>query len=261
MRQSINNYTAFVGKEFMENMRTKKFFVLVCILMFFAIFSALMARYSVEIMEYIMSMEEQTIIIEIPPPVWTDSYGQLYSSLSEMGIIVIIIMFMSIVLREKTSGTIDLMFTKGLSPYTFVFSKYTVAAILTLVALLIAVFVSYFYTLVLFEYGGDVVNVIQGAMVFGLFVIMVIALTLLCSSIASSTAIGAVLSFMAYLFIGLFNFIPVVGQFMPGNLRGHSVPLTMGESGEHVAIHIITATVVIALSLFVSAQVLQRRKG
>ena len=261
MKQSVCNYKAFMAKEFMESMRTKRFLILGCIFIFFGIFSALMARYSVEIMGYLMNLDESGLVFEIPPPVWIDSYGQLYSNLSEMGIIVLIVMYMSVVLREKTTGTIDLMFTKGLSSTTFVWAKFTVAALLTLTVLLGAVLITYFYTMVLFEYGGQIGDVLLGGLVFGVFILMILALTILWSSIANSTAISAVLGLGSYLFIGVMGFIPRIGQFMPGNLTGHVVLLSGSETGDYLWIRLLMAMAFTVVALVTTAQILKKRKG
>ena len=250
-----------MAKEFMESMRTKRFLVLGCIFIFFGIFSALMARYSVEVMGYLMNLDGAGLVFEMPPPVWIDSYGQLYSSLTEMGIIVLIVMYMSVVLREKTTGTIDLMFTKGLSPATFVWAKFTVAAILSLVVLLGTVLITYFYTLVLFEYGGEIGDVLLGGLVYGVFVLMIIALTILWSAVANSTAISAVLGLGSYLLIGVMSFIPRIGRFMPGNLSGHGVLLSGGETGDYLWIRLLMTIVFTVVALVATAEILKKRKG
>jgi len=262
MKLSVNKFRVFAIKEFTENLRTKKLFSIACVFIFIALLSVLMARFVGEIFELLLSAEGGTpFIIEIPDPVWTDSYAQLYSNLSEIGLIVFIMMYMGVILKEKNTGSIDLMMSKGLSPATFVLAKFFVAAVIALVTLFLAVLITYVYTLILFDYGGQIGNVLCGAMSFGVFLLLMLGVTLMWSAIAKSTAISAVLGLVSYFVIRLFDIIPQIGQFMPGRLIGHSTNLSFGATVENMVIQILVAIAATILCLCIAVHVLKHREG
>ncbi|MCL2527800.1 MAG: ABC transporter permease [Defluviitaleaceae bacterium] len=261
MKLSVNKWRVFAAKEFVENLRTKKLLVLICVFVFLALLSVVTARFMVEIFTAVLGAGDSPITIVIPDPVWSDSYAQLYSNLTEMGMIAFIMLFMGAILREKSTGTIDLMQAKGLTPAIFVLSKFMVAAAIAVFALLIAVFVTYVYTLILFEYGGNIGNVLLGAVPFGVFMLMMLAITLMWSAIAKSTAICAVLGLVSYFILIPIGMIPRIGQYMPGELLGHGVFLSTGAGTENMWVHILIAGFIMVAALIITINVLRKREG
>jgi len=136
-----------------------------------------------------------------------------------------------------------------------------VAAVITLVALLLAVLVTYVYTFVLFEYAGQVSDILLGAMPFAVYLLMILAITLMWSSIAKSTAIAAVLSLASFFATAFLGVVPWVRDFNPGTLSANGVTLTAGGTYERMLIHIAIAVGITILCLFVSTQVLKKREG
>jgi len=262
MKQSGNNWAAFAAKEFMESMRNKRVLVLFCVFVIATIMGVALARFLGAILAALMSAEGGApFTIEVPPAVWQDSYAQIYSSLTEMGMIAVIMLFMGAILREKNTGTIDLMMAKGLTPTVFVLAKYAVAAAIVLTALFTAILIGFGYTLVLFEHAGNIGDVLLGAVAFGSYMLMMLAITFLWSAVANSTAIAAVLGLGSFFVISLLNLVPVVGRFMPAGLASHSVALSVGNGPERLIVHIAVAVGVAVVCLWGAVMVLRRREG
>jgi len=262
MKPSGNNFIAFATKEFMESIRTKRVLVLFCVFVIAAIMGVVMARFVGEILSALMSAEGGApFTIEVPPPVWQDSYAQIYSGLTEMGIIALIMLYMGAILREKRTGTIDLMMAKGLTPVIFVLAKFAVAAAIILFALFTAILIAFGYTFVLFEYAGNIGNVLLGAATFGAYLLMMLSITFLWSAVANSTAISAVLGLGSFFAVSLLNIIPVIGRFMPVGLGRYSVAMSVGGGQERLLIQIAVAAVITAICLCMAVRVLKRREG
>jgi len=259
--QSINNFRVFAAKELTENLRTKKLFTLACVFISLAFLSVLLARFMTEILTAALSAEEAFAGMVIPDPVWTDSYAQLYSNLTQIGLISFIMLFMGAILREKTTGTVDLMMAKGLTSIVFVLAKYTVAAVIAVLALFTSVLVTYVYTLVLFDYGGQIGNVLFSMVPFAVFALMMLAITLMWSAIAKSTAISAILGLVTFFVVMLLDFIPVIGRFLPGMLLSHGVVLSAGGSVNDLGVQILVAVAISAAVLWIAALVIRRREG
>jgi len=262
MKLSVNSGRAFATKEITESIRTKRLFVLAIVFIFLAIMGVIMARFAGEILEALISADGATgMTITMPPPVWSDSYAQLYSGLTEIGMISLIMLYMGAILREKRTGTIDLMMAKGLTPAAFVGAKFAVAVLTALAVLFVSVMVTYVYTLLLFEYAGQIGNVLFGALPFGVYMLMILATTMMWSAIAKSTAVSAVLGLVTLFSFTLLNFIPRFGGFMPARLLGHGVALSTGVGTNYLGIQIAVAMVFACLAFAVTVMVLKRREG
>lgn len=250
----MNGYFAFLGKETMENLRTKKLLVLGCVFLFFAISSPLLGRFMGEFLAMLMPADDelgQAMIAVMSDPTWTDSFAQFYNNMSQIGTIAVILVFMGTILREKRSGSIDLVFTKGLSPGAFVLSKFTVAAIVITIVNLAAILVCYFYTQVLFDEIGQISYVILGGLIFNIFLLLLLALTMFCSALAKSTATSAVLSLMVFFVIIFASALPTVGRYLPGTFGlQDALSITLGEIPQDLIIALVVAFAFIVVSLW-----------
>ncbi|MCL2363333.1 MAG: ABC transporter permease [Defluviitaleaceae bacterium] len=257
----MRNFTVLLEKELRENLRTKKLLVLACVFVSFAILSPMMARFMGEFFEFLLPAGEAEAFMAIfPDPEWHDAYTQFYSNMAQVGAIVTVILFMGLIHREKSSGTIDLLFCKGVTPVSFVLSKFTVAVSVTLLALLAAIFVNFGYTLYLFEEAGQIGYVLLGAAAYGIFLILVIAWVILASTIAKSTATAAVLGFVGYMLMLLLSSLPTVGRFLPGGLAGNNTALSMGYIYDDFAMQVGVAVVLAVLCLWLAVWRLKQQE-
>jgi ABC-2 type transport system permease protein len=259
----MDKFAVLLSKEINENIRTKKFLVMMCVFVTFAILSPLMARYMGEFFEFLLPAGEAEVFMALfPAPTWIDSYVQFYGNMVQTGAIVIILVFMSLVLREKRTGTADLLFCKGASRFAFVLAKFTVAAAVTLVCLLAAILINYGYTVLLFDEGGQIGYVLLGAGAYGVFLLMLIAWTLLASTLAKSTAISAVFGFLGFIVILMVGGIPRIGRFLPGGLIGNNIVLTQGnvELYKDFYAHVGVALGLTVLFIWLAVVILKRQE-
>jgi len=259
----MHNYFAFLGKELMENLRTKKLLVLVCVFFSSAITSPLLTRYMGEFFALLLPADDeigQLMAAALGAMTWADSYAQLYGNLGQMGALTILLLFMGIILREKSSGTADLVFTKGLQPSVFVLAKFTVSGLITLAVTFASVLIGYVYTLLLFEYAGSLVHVLMGGLVFGVFLLMMLAVITFCSAIAKSTPISAVLGLAAFMFFGFTAIIPRIGRFSPGTLMAaFPLEITAGRMPDGLGVNIAITVAIAIVSLWGATAVSAKR--
>jgi len=225
----MRSFTVLFEKELRESLRTKRFLVLACVFLSFAIMSPMMARFMGELLELLLPAgDAEAFMVLFPDPTWIDSYVQFYGNMSQIGAIVIAIMFMGLVIREKKSGSIDLLFCKGVTPTPFILSKFCVAVCITLVSLLLAILVNFGYTVLLFEEGGQLGYVLLGVGAYGVFVMMLVAMAVLASTVAKSTAASAVWCILGFMLILLISALPTIGRFLPGALASNNAAITQG---------------------------------
>ncbi|MBK8434017.1 MAG: hypothetical protein IPL28_23205 [Chloroflexi bacterium] len=81
------------------------------------------------------SMAIEGVSITVPEPTAVDAYSQLFKNLTQMGMIVLLLVFGGMLSNEIARGTLLNMLTKGLSRHAVILAKYTVALLLWTAAL------------------------------------------------------------------------------------------------------------------------------
>ena len=256
----MGNYKVFLQKEIMEIFRTKRILGLFCVFVFFAVTSPLLARYMMEFIELLAPAEEQLGFI-MADPVWTDSYIQLYGNLAQIGNIAIILLFMGAIVSEKRRSTADLVFTKGLCHSHFVMAKFTVMSAAVLAAMLVSVLITYAITATLFDTGGRFGEVLLGGFLYALFMVLIVSVTLLASTVAKSLVISAMLAFVGFLLIAGISALPTIGDLLPGQLLNRSVEVTAGYFHGNLLGNVLTTLGLGLGCLLLSIFLLKRQEG
>lgn len=207
----MNGYIAFVKKEFMENIRTFKFLILFAVFFIFGMTSPLMAKLMPELMK---SVDMQGIQLTIQDPVATDSYMQFFKNNGQMGLLILVFVFGSLLTREYTKGTLINVLTKGLSRKAVIAAKFTVASISWTVSIGISFLTTYGYTVYLFP-GENVDNLIQSVGALWIFGIFLIALILFASAIVNNTTSCLLLIAIIIGVLFTINIIPAVKPYNP----------------------------------------------
>ena len=85
------------------------------------------ARYLPEVAA---SLLPDGIQIQLPQPEVMDSWAQFYKNISQIGIIILLIVFSTMISNELQKGTLIHLLTKGLSRTTILLAKYSSACLL-----------------------------------------------------------------------------------------------------------------------------------
>ncbi|HOP10189.1 MAG TPA: ABC transporter permease [Oscillospiraceae bacterium] len=136
-------YTAFLKKELTESSRTHKLLILVIVFLLFGIMSPVTAKILPDIMSSVMP---EDMILTLPTPTALDSWGQFFKNVSQMGLIVVVLVFGGIMAGEFSKGTLVNMLTKGLSRPVVILSKFTSAVLIWTAIYALCFGVAYAYT-------------------------------------------------------------------------------------------------------------------
>ena len=257
----MTNYFVFLRKEVMELVRTKKLLGLLAVFLFFAFTSPVLARYMTEFIALLVPADEALQFL-IPDPVWTDSYVQFYGNIAQIGNVTIILLFMGIIASERQRGTADLVLTKGLSHWSFVLSKFVVLSAAVKLTMLVSIAVVFLYTSVLFDTAGNVLHVFLGACAYIVFLVLVVALTVLSSAVAKSNVTAAMIGFLSFLGILLISALPTIGDLLPGNLSSRAMEITAeGYFHSNLVGNVLVSLGLTALLLALSVLVMRRQEG
>ncbi len=253
----LNSFFVFTKKELLELTRTKKLYIFIGIFALFGMVSPVLARYMQEIVVAAMG---SNVPLVMPPTTWIDSYSQLYSNLTQMGGLCVIFIFMGCVVGEKQSGSAALTLTKNLTHARFIMAKFTVSSAVLIASVVSAIILCYLYTYYLFETAGELQNVLMGALSYCIFMLLLVSVTVLSSTIAKSTAVSALLSFCGFILLSVSNYIPKIGAYLPGTLLSKAMELTTGTSSENVVWAIVISICIIVVCLFVSVRILKKQE-
>lgn len=215
----MNIFISMIRKELLEIYRSKKFLILVILFLFIAISSPILAKLLPVILKSVPATPG--ITIDIPDPTWKDAVDQLVKNLSQIGMIVLIIMFAGSIADEKNKKTLEMVLTKPVSRPKFVLAKFVASLLATMVVFIIAMAVFYFYTVSILG-TFSVVNFLWLSVFSMLFLVFIISLTLFFSAISKSQIVALALTFGTEAVIAIvFGSVKKIADYSPSYIFDH----------------------------------------
>ena len=213
-------------KELMEQWRSYRLLITAAVLVAFGLISPLTAKYTPELMKLLPNGEE--IARLIPQPTAADAVAQYLKNISQFSVVLALLVTMGAVAYEKERGTAAMILVKPLPRWAFLAAKFTALGITFAASLAVAGAGCYYYTLVLFEPLGIGSWVILNVLLL-VFVLVYVALTLMCSVLAKSQAGAGGLAFALLIVLALPGALPKVGEYLPGQLINWGAGLMAGS--------------------------------
>jgi len=213
-------------KELIEQWRSYRLLIAAVILIIFGLLSPLTTKYTPELMKLLPNGEE--IAKLIPPPTALDAAREYAENISQFGVILALLMTMGVVVQEKDKGTAAVMLVKPMPRGVFLGAKFVALGLTFAASIAIAGAAGYYYTLLLFE-ALDVGRwlALNGLML--LFVLVYVALTLLCSTVTKSQVAAGGLAFGLLLVLAIPGSLPKIGEYLPGQLITWGAGLMAGS--------------------------------
>ena len=202
---------AFIKKEFLEQFRTGRGLILMAVFFLFGMMSPLLAKLMPEILG---SMDMQGIKIVLPEPTAIDAYTQFFKNFTQMGILILLLVFGGTLSNELSRGTLINILAKGLPRHNVLLSKYIAAASLWSFSYAMAAGVTIGYTVYLFR-DARVNHLFLSLFCLWLFGCLVLALILLSSAIAPGSFGGLILTTAVIVFMLLLGSFPANARYNP----------------------------------------------
>ena len=219
-------FLAALRKELLEQWRTYRLLAVGVVLVVFGLLSPLIAKYTPEIIKLIPNGEALSNLI--PTPTAMDAVTQYIKNIGQFGVILALLLTMGVVAQEKDKGTAAMMLVKPLPRVTFLAAKFTALALMFAVTIAAASAACYYYTWLLFG-ALDVPHwlVLNGLLL--VYMLVYVALTLLCSVVTKSQAAAGGLALCLLFILGLTGSIPGLGEYLPGQLLAWGGGLMAGK--------------------------------
>ena len=205
-----------LNKELKELWRSYRLVALAAVLVAMGILSPLAARFLPDLLG---SLTPEGMVIQLPAPTVADANVQFVKNISQTGIIVLILVSMGVVARERERGTAVLVLSKPVRRGEFLTAKLTALALGLAASLLLSALVSYVYTLLLLGDVSIAAYLAMAGLTF-LYLLVVLALTFLASAAFRSQLAAGGIGFFGMILLSLLGSLPRVGRLLPGELLG-----------------------------------------
>lgn len=241
----MNGYIAFLKKEWMEQVRTYRIWILLAVFMILGMLSPLTAKLTPEIIKMV---DTGGLEIQIPEPTAVDSYVQFFKNTTFMGFVTLVLVFGGTLTNEYSRGTLINMLTRGLKRSTVIFSKFAMATVLWSCSILLCILLTYGYTQYLFP-GEAVLHLPFSVFCLWLFGAFLLAVLLLLSAVCSSS-MGVLLgTAVIYVLLQLLNFVPAMEHVNPLLLSTENVAL-LSEGYTLSSMYPIIGVTLVSIILF-----------
>jgi len=251
----VKGYLTFLKKELIEYAKTYKLLIMLIVFSVFGITNPLVAKLTPQILRSFMTDD---IVINWPEPAACDAWEQFFKNATQMGLIVMVILFSGVLSSELSRGTLINLLTKGLSRTSVILSKYTCMVLVWTVSIALCFGLTFGYTAYLFP-EDDVSNLLFSVFCLWLFGLFLLA-ALMISAALTRTGYGCMLMTGVIVVICmLVNIIPAAHGYNPVSLAADNMGLITNSTEVSSLYSAIFISFLLSL-LFVSLSVRIFRK-
>jgi ABC-2 type transport system permease protein len=240
-------YLTLLTKELVEQVKNGKLIIFVFVFGFFGLLSPISAKFMPDIIASFT--ETQNIQIIVPEPTWIDAVGQYIKNLTQMCVFIVILIYMGIISREKETGTLVFLLVKPVKRSTFILAKFSSVAIGAVISMIGSFIAASAFSYFFFQ-GFDVIGFAKLNLIMLLYLINILFITVLFSSIFKSQIMAGVMSFGAFLVLSLLAQVNAVSKFLPSGLLAETNNAIIGNPISPGVI--ISSFVVIIMSVALS---------
>jgi ABC-2 type transport system permease protein len=255
----MRQWSVLFKKEWIEMTRNFKILWIPLVFILLGIMQPVTSYYLPEIIKAAGELPEGAVF-DIPVPTPQEVLVQTFGQYSQIGVLVLVLAFMGIVAAEKNSGVSDIILVKPVSFANYITAKWVSIVIITLGSFLLGIIASWYYTGVLI---GDVGfgELMKGSLVYGTWLVFLITVTLLLSSLFKSNIFVAFMSLLVA--IGLSALTSLLSKWMtwsPARLSTHASSLLLTGSPDKQFALSLTVSLLLILVLLVSSIYLFAKK-
>ena len=252
----MRGFAAFFQKEIIELQRSYKALILGLVFVLFGFMSPGLAKVMPELFK---GMSTGNITISVPSATYLDAYAQFFKNITQMGMIVLLLLFATSLSSEMGKGTFIMPLSKGLSRDAVILSKYAVSLLAFSACYWLSALIDIAYTRMLFgtALAPSCVLSLSALWLFGAFLL---ALLLFSGTLVSGNygglifCVGIVFTLMAA------NIIPGVERLSPLYLASQNSALLAGALQPEAMIPSLSITLLSIIAMISGACFVFRNK-
>jgi ABC-2 type transport system permease protein len=253
----MRSFIAFVKKEFSEGLRTYKIFILAMVYLLFGFMNPIVAKVTPDLLKTLMP---EGITINMPDPSAIDSWAQFFKNISQMGLLVLVIIFSGLVANEFDKGTLVNLLTKGLSRSTVILAKFSSAVVVWTFCYGLCFVVTDVYTAYFWSMAG-ISNLFLSVFGLWLFGILLIALIIFGGVLFKTVYGSMLLTGGVVVLMMVINIAPKLQKFNPATISSSNVALltTQTTNADFISASLVCCGAIIVL-VIASIFVLDRKQ-
>lgn len=254
----MRQMTAFVKKEFLEQVRSGKLIVLAILFCLFGIMNPAVAKLTPWMMELMSEQlaESGMTVTSVEVNALT-SWAQFFKNMPIM-LIIFIVMFSGILTLEYQKGTLVNVVTKGLARWKILAAKMMVMVVFWTVGCLTTYGITYGYNAYFWD-NSIAHNLFFSAFCFYLAGLWLITVILLASTLVGAASAVTLLAGAAYVAAYLLGLIPKMKEYVPTFLMNSNALLTGELGSDKYLIAIAITCFLIVVNVILSVLIFNRK--
>ena len=209
----MDNFILLLKNNLLEFKRTKKWWIYLLTFSLVTIFSVISARVLPELLNVVLSESGLGEMFAYEVSV-ADSYVQLIANFGEIIWLLIAIMFSSVLVKEKNSGTYYMLKSNGVNEKSIVLAHFVSKMILITISYLLSLVIFVPLNLELFKQYTGVRGVVSLSFLY-MILVFALSLALFISSLVNSKSKGYIVMIGVYFALTLLAIFPYIDIYNP----------------------------------------------
>lgn len=248
---------ALTKKEFLEALRNYKLIIVPIVFILLASLQPVTFYYLPEIMK--LATFSEGSIIQIPIPTAAESIYSIYGQLTQVGLIIIILVSMNTISNEIKNGVAETILTKPIKRSSYLLAKWILYFTLTIISFTLAILGGKYYTSVLIG-ESTWLPVIQSGAVIILYLLLLVAINLLLSTIFNSSIAAGGITILLTIIFSLIASFSLKLWFLPSYLLTVSQAMLFEQNIVNTGLSIVFALALIILCFIASVYLLNKKQ-
>ena len=243
----MKSFRAYIKKEFIEGIRTKKFLILAVGVLFFSLSDPVLLKLLPEILKGQMQGVDFSTLIELSQKAAMENYTK---DLFQISTLIIVLSLMGIMSNELKDKTLTIPVSMGCSIKGVIGGKMLVYGLYLMVLNVAGMVIAYCYSGIIFGFthGSFLAAVISG-FIYGVFFIFVLSLLFLFSAFLKKSFAAAMATLVLTYFIPFLKFSQKTWGILPGKLLEEANHFKFLPSKEMIVPLIFTVFLIVLFSV------------
>ncbi|MFV0555672.1 MAG: ABC transporter permease [Lactovum sp.] len=244
----MKNISVLLKKDLLSLWRSKKILILSIVFLLFAFSSPVLAYYMPEILKLVAD----DLVINSAKVTLLDSYLQFFKNLGQIGLFILIILFIPELINERKKGQLATLFNHKVTKTEFILSKLISQIIIFTFIFGLSIATFSLYNLILFEKAWLSHSFLSFSL-FYLYFIFIICLCNFFSSFSRNLTLAMVLTFSIVIFMPIFHIFDF-GVYLPSYLTNLSTSVLTSQFIQKSYQNIISTSISSIFLIFLAIQ-------
>lgn len=256
----MTQWLVLYSKEMTEMWRSYKWIWVPIVFVLLGVSQPVVSYYLPDILKSAGNLPEGAVI-QIPVPSAPQVLAETLSQYNTLGVLILVLSFMGVISAERQSGAAGLVLIKPVPFASYITAKWAGAFTLTVASFGLGYAASWYYTVMLIG-SVEPVLVLKSFLLYGLWLLFVVTITVMLS--AAMKGSGGI-AFLSLGFVALLSILNgLIGKYMkwsPSTLPGHAGSiLSGGEAGDLLPLAIIVTAVAIVAMLGIAVHLFGKKE-